>query len=159
MGATSAAHKAATEERDDRGKGQAKAQFDSISAMVERLNHARECTDRDCTEGQEGGDTWEDAQEYHDEEAARQVIEEDALSIEIRSDWHTPGDNEANSGEYNILLCTGGPACRIIGDLSEHNEPETARIEYQDWFTPWTEYREADESILLDYARCFYFGE
>jgi hypothetical protein len=30
---------------------------------------------------------------------------------------------------------TGGPAVRITGDLADYGEPETASIEYQDWFT------------------------
>jgi len=31
-----------------------------------------------------------------------------------------------------ILLCTGGPVVRIVGDLSQHHEPDSARLEYQD---------------------------
>ena len=60
-----------------------------------------------------------------------------------------------------ILLCTGGPAVRIVGDLNEHGEPDTARIEYQDWFTYWERLpiKREQEDLLLDYARCFYFGE
>jgi hypothetical protein len=36
-----------------------------------------------------------------------------------------------------------------------------AKIQYQDWFTPWTDYRltSEQEEIVLTYARCFYFGE
>lgn len=86
---------------------------------------------------------------------------EDALSVEVRSDWHTLGGTEGNTpSEYQILLCWGGPACRIIGDL-EYCEPLTAHIEHQDWGTKWTEYPISgeDEDIVLDYARCFYFGE
>ena len=41
--------------------------------------------------------------------------------------------------EFEILLCTGGPACRIVGDLDESCQPSSARIEHQDWGTPWTE--------------------
>lgn len=91
---------------------------------------------------------------------AMQRIQEDALSVEVRTGWHMPGDTEASKPEeYTILLSTGGPATRIIGELDQYGEPKTARLEAQDWFTPWTEYRESDESVLLEYARCFYFGE
>ncbi|MDR6858912.1 hypothetical protein J2W96_005244 [Variovorax guangxiensis] len=46
-----------------------------------------------------------------------------------------PSDDE----EFEILLCTGGPTVRIVGDLDHHGEPDRARIEYQDWFEPWRE--------------------
>jgi hypothetical protein len=133
-------------------KRQAQAQFDSIREMVERLETAEE-------QAQTGPD---------ETEAARREIEEDALSVQVRSGWYTPGADraETKAEEYEILLCTGGPAVRIIGMLSEHGEPETARLECQDWFQPWTEYRPKlgpdnynSEPILLAYARCFWFGE
>lgn len=92
-----------------------------------------------------------------DEDEARQRIEEDALSVEVRSDWHTPG-GEAEDDEYRILLSTGGPATRIIGELDQHNEPATARLEVQDWWKPWTEYTVADQDILLQYVNVFYWG-
>lgn len=100
--------------------------------------------------------------EYLDEDDARQRIEDDALSVEVRSDWHTPGSDAGKPSQYRILLCTGGPACQIIGDLSEHGEPESATIQYQDWGTPWTDWRDGPEDqdeILLTYARVFYWGE
>ena len=125
----------------DRAEGQAKAQLESIREMVAALEKA----DASGTE------------EERDE--ARQTIEEDALSVEVRSDWHEPG-GDSDPGEYCILLCTGGPAVRIRGDLAAYSEPNTAELEYQDWFTPWERLPtdSADEEILLTYARSFYFG-
>lgn len=75
-----------------------------------------------------------------------QQIGEDPLEVGIIS-------------QYFILLCTGGPAVRIIGELNEYNEPETARLQYQDWYTPWKEYPNTEnmEEVLLDYANNFYF--
>ena len=98
------------------------------------------------------------------DEDVREEIDEDPLSIEVRSDWHTPGENDNKPTEYLILLTTGGPALRIIGDLNEYCEPETAKLQWQDWGTPWNtiwkhETVDIDESVLLDYARCFYYGE
>lgn len=85
------------------------------------------------------------------------------LEVSVRSGWYRPGspDNEHTSSEYMILLCTGGPAVRIIGELDEHMSPITARIEYQDWGTPWTNYMlNSDETdAVLEYAGVFYFGE
>lgn len=137
-----------------RAKEQGQAQFDSIVEMVEALNMAID----------------EDEGESH-RDAAERAINEDALSVEVRSGWVSTASqmNKFEPEEYRILLCTGGPACQIRGTLSEHGEPETARLEVQDWFTPWTKFwpKRGDdpnskgdaEEILLAYARCFYFGE
>jgi len=60
--------------------------------------------------------------------------------------------------EYELLLTTGGPALRIWGTLNEHCEPERAELQMQDWGTPWGRYP-APEATLLEFARCFWFGE
>ncbi len=159
---------------DTRAKDQARAQLETIAAMVKRLEHCRDCTGEDCeltdAEIYEGinlhykdGDkaTDEDKEQYHNEDDARQSLSEDPLSLQVRSEWHTPGEDEAPT-EYELLLCTGGPAVRITGELSQHQEPETAKIEYQDWFTPWVRYANTsseEDETLLTYARQFYYGE
>ena len=94
------------------------------------------------------------------QEDAQQAIQEDALSVEVRSGWESSPD-ELKPQEYAILLCTGGPACRIIGSLGEYGDPESASIQYQDWFTPWVDYpldRE-EEADVVKYAQQFYFGQ
>jgi hypothetical protein len=93
-----------------------------------------------------------------DSDQARQTIEEDALSVEVRSGWCSPG-SEMKAEEFCILLCTGGPAVRIRGELNEYGEPDRAWLECQDWFTPWTQVFDVEQETLLAYARCFYFGE
>ena len=89
-----------------------------------------------------------------DEETARERIEEDPLSLRIFGE-RTGGEWEATS--YELLLGTGGPAVRFVGDL-DGDGATSARLEVQDWFKPWTEYP-ADEDVLLTYAGCFYMGE
>jgi len=163
----------------------------TIRLMIEAMEHARECTGETecsicegtgefkpdhhqaepteceacngtgtvtCTEGSDS----DCPEAWHDEDEARQRIEEDALSIEVRSDWHTPGDEDSakDATEYNILITTGGPGARITGNL-DRGQPTSAVFEYQDWFKPWTEVYtgSADASILLQYAQVFYFGE
>ncbi len=150
-------------------EGQAKAQLDSIKAMLERLEHARECTGVGFCRLQATPDfmPWD---EYHDEDAANQALDEDPLSVLVRSGWYDTVESHhrfdrgdvALPEEYEILLCTGGPAVRIRGDLNQNCEPETARLEYQDWGTPWTEYHTDTSNThchLLAYAQHFYFGE
>jgi len=132
------------EQKDEsHSENQAKLQLESIKEMIVVLNAAIEESNQDSIED------------------AETTIQEDPLSVEIRSDWHTPGDKDTEVAEYNILLCTGGPACRIVGDLDQWHQPESAKIQHQDWGTPWTEYplNREDEQIVVRYAQCFYFGE
>lgn len=101
------------------------------------------------------------AGECGSEDDARERIQEDPLSQEVRSGWTSPGDlriDEMKPEEFCLLLGTGGPATRIIGHLNEHGEPDCARLEVQDWGKPWTEYVPANHDVLLAYCQCFYFG-
>lgn len=107
-----------------------------------------------------------DGDEYTDADAIQERAMESALSVEVRGAWHTPGDDESRkAAEYQILLSTGGPACRLLGDLDEHGNAELPMVQHQDWFTPWTDYRpdcaKADDydAAMSWFAGCFYFGE
>lgn len=95
-----------------------------------------------------------------DAEAVRERIQEGPLSVEVRSGWYEPGD-DSTPEEFCILLSTGGPALRLMGDLDEHGQPTRAYLQYQDWGTPWTDYwaGEGSGEVLLTYAQQFYFGE
>lgn len=80
------------------------------------------------------------------------------LSVEYRSSWQ-PVNTQLVPDEFQILLCWGGPAVRIVGDIYM-GEPRSARLEYQDWGTEWTQlYIDADrEQPLLDrFCNCFLF--
>ena len=67
--------------------------------------------------------------------------------------------------DFEILLCTGGPAVRLVGSLDNYGVPDNVRMQVQDWFQPWTDFKPAAgsdsqvEDVLLTYARSFYFGE
>ena len=94
-------------------------------------------------------------------EAIDQEISEDPLSVRVRSDWEDIGA-EFEPAEFEILLSTGGPATRIVGELDQYKEPTRPRLQHQDWFKPWTEYLDATDaqSEALDwYLGQFYFGE
>lgn len=125
---------------------QAKAQLASIIELVQALRVANEADDGSSDKA------------IND---ATQAINDDPLSVEVRSDWHTPGSGNHGAAEACILLCTGGPAVRLIIQLDDMCEPEAATIEHQDWGTPWTALRitAAEEQAILEYARCFYFAE
>lgn len=122
--------------QDNRAEEQAKAQIESIIEMVDGLKN------------------------HETREQSEQRIHEDALSVEVRSGWHQIGE-PLTPAEFKILLCTGGPAVQITGELNQHNEPDNVKVEYQDWGTPWTDYNMTEEQTeaVADYARCFYFGD
>jgi hypothetical protein len=109
---------------------------------------------RELVEVLEAADDQTDSEVY---EAAREAIEHDPLSIEVRSDWREVGEPDSTPCEYRILLSTGGPATRIVGEL-DNAEPSSACLQVQDWGTPWTEVA-SDEETLLTYARVFYWGD
>jgi len=146
-------------------EGNARSWYESICEMVKELEAARE-----------------EAESMDREEDAQQCIYESVLSVEVRSGWYMPGQTPKPE-EYSILLTTGGPGLRLIGGLDEYGQPVSARLEYQDWGTPWTEAKFRDlcpgrtisgvgpsymdwdapwpncQKILLAFASCFYFGE
>lgn len=97
--------------------------------------------------------------ECESQDDAIERIRDDALSVEVRSDWYTVGGTSEPS-EFRIVLCTGGPHVQIVGELFR-GEPSSARLEYSDWGTGMTERvnQEGDQEALLTYASQFYFGE
>jgi len=144
----------------DHARHQAEAQLGRIQQIMQWHEHASKCEssrkcDHDLEAATDYGLTFD---ESFDVDAARQAIDETPLSIEVRGGWLPAGKYEPDRPtDYRILLCTGGIAVRITGWLDEYGYPETARLEYQDWFTTWTEYTDHDYD-LLEFARMFYYG-
>lgn len=124
----------------------ASAWLESIIQMVANLHTAENADDGDQSIDQ-----------------ARDAINESPLSVEVRSPWYSPGADvfHIKPEEFNILLSTGGPALRIIGDLDEYGQPCTAFMQYQDWGTPWTNYdaTQDETSVMVEFCQQFYFGE
>jgi hypothetical protein len=155
-----------------RGAEQARAQLETIRAWHEAWQFCD-------NEGQDISVLSSFAQEFlndemdweHDpdhentKDAIDEMVLEDALEVKVKSDWHQLGD-EADLGEFAILLCTGGPAVRIVGEL-ENCQPMTAKLQSQDWFTPWTDYgmeyghsiSDEDTEALIWYAERFYWEQ
>lgn len=103
-----------------------------------------------------------DCDGFGDEERAREAIQEDPRSVEVRSGWCSPGSEDyGKAEEYCLLLGTGGPACRIIGKLDQYGQPESAEYQHQDWFKPWTaaNLSSDEEETLREWAAQFWFGE
>ena len=105
---------------NERAKAQAQAQLGSIMEIMEALEQLGD--------GTESVDV--DGYTYADECELREHAEQQALSAEVRSDWHTPGTQSDASDEYRLLLCTGGPAVQITGNLDAYGYPEDATLQY-----------------------------
>lgn len=122
-----------------------------------------------CTEGGKGRDlsrevkallhehayNWDNADEVA--EAIVEKMRESVLSVDVRSDWQSP-DEHLNPQEFQILLSTGGPALRLLGDLDEHGTPHRVFMQHQDWGTPWTQCFDVDHEALMWFAGLFWFG-
>ena len=131
----------------EHARQQAKALLESIVEMMAALERAR----HDGPASYEG----EELEADDLEERAREL----PLSVLVRSGWSAPGGNLI-AAEYEVLLCTGGPAVRIRGELSEYGEPTTASLEAQDWFIPWEPVAVTEEEgeFLLAFVTLFWFG-
>jgi hypothetical protein len=160
--------------QDNHGLDQAHMKAASIAAMVaaltcdyERLQELRD--EREAFEdNSEALAQWtdENADELNDlehaagdcteEEEARTRIQEDPLSIEVRSGWIQSG-GEMEATEFRIVLCTGGPHVEIMGELDAYQQPRRAWLQYQDWGTPMTQFFNIEQSTLLTYCQEFYF--
>jgi len=91
-------------------------------------------------------------------DAVREYARELPLSVLVRSDWHVPG-GESTYSQFEVLLSTGGPALRILGELDSYVEPYRPQLQYQDWGIPWTDHPESNCDALLWFAGLFYYGE
>lgn len=116
-----------------------------IEEMVSALNLAREAGDDEAIE------------------EAETRIREAPLSVQVRDGWYSPGEKaDTSPDEYEVLLSTGGPALRIIGELDAHAEPdEWPILQWQDWGTQWTpvEVDGSQRKALAVFAGQFYFGD
>lgn len=89
-------------------------------------------------------------------------VQEWPLSVDVRCcSWRSPGTEDWEPDEFQILLGTGGPAMRIVGDIGQHGEPCNPLMQVQDWFKPWTlcDTTEAHDEALRWFCGHFWFGE
>lgn len=159
-------------------KDQAIAQVESICALIAALgvNYDRleELQDEEKEWGDEDAQDWslrhnlpfpggeelaelEDAAgDCTDADEALQRIHEDPLSVEVRSGWVDAGGT-LEPEEFRIVLCTGGPHVELQGELM-NGEPSTVRVLYRGWGDSGVLFG-FDHAAVLEYCKCFYFGE
>ena len=126
-----------------------------ISGWVDAYAKYQALDNEDAEEVEIDGDTFKDATGIPDR------MQEGALSVEVRGGWHTPGSDSDGPEEFQVMVSTGGPAFRIIGELDQHCQPSNVRAEHQDWGTPWIEVELSnEEQEAVDwFAGLFYYGE
>ena len=101
------------------------------------------------------------------QDAVTEYVQEIPLTVMVRSDWQPVshgGGNSFQAQEFELLLSTGGPACRVIGELDGGTVAWQSgcrpTIQQQDWHTPWTDSTyNVDTNALLWFCEQFYFGE
>lgn len=138
-------------------------------ALVYDYSEAHEDPKQDHREAEKALAAWDDenteelkilmneAGDCADREEAEQRIQEDPLSVEVRSGWDIVG-GDMSASEFRIVLCTGGPHVEIRGEL-DNGQPSRAWMQYQDWGTPMTRVFGIEQSTLLTYCSQFYYGE
>ena len=101
------------------------------------------------------GETFEDA------DTLRERVLEAPLSVQVRDGWRDPYGKSDGSEEFMILLSTGGPALRVIGELDHRRCPDDSRLEWQDWGEPWTKLETTNEedNALRVFVEQFNYGE
>lgn len=126
----------------------------ALECDYDRLEELRDADERTDEENEELAELQGAAGECEDREQAEQRIHEDPLSLLYRSGWVESKD-DMEPEEFELLLTTGGPAVRILGEIRD-GEPRRAWLEVQDWGKPWTRYYEAGcDELLMAYCRCF----
>ena len=91
------------------------------------------------------------AADCESQDEALERLEENPLSILYRSGWESD-TSDLTPQEFEILLCTGGPAVRIRGELDHNGYPSRAWVEYCDWYSGWMELGHY-QSTALEYAQ------
>ena len=120
----------------DNSRRQAEVQLASIKEMLQAVENAAD----------------------DEREAAEQAIYDDPLAVDVRSGWVNVWTTEFEPVEYRVLLCTGGPAVQLEGELDDRNQPYNVQLQHQDWFEPWqtVPLTAEDTETLLTYARHFF---
>jgi len=134
---------------EEHARSQAESKLKSIMALMKKARHAEVCDGDDCP--------LTEKETYHDMDAIEEEIFNSPLSVEVSSGW-TPVGEKFKPVKYNLLMTTGGPAVRIVGDLDTDGIPATAELEYLEWGIPWTKYPLSSEEQKEIFEFALYFS-
>lgn len=92
------------------------------------------------------------AQEFYevlfDEETRNLLDQADEGNDEARETLEGMAYGITKKITYYVTLAGGGPAARLAVEADEYGDIESAWLEYQDWFTPWTPARRQDQELV-----------
>ena len=99
-----------------------------------------------------------DIKDFDSQDELRESVLNSALSVQFRSGWATFKE-DFEPEEFKILLSWGGPALRVIGEITDYGA-ENPKLQFQDWGTLWTDFQitEDQQDALNWFCNCFYFG-
>lgn len=130
-------------------KQQAQAQVSSIVDMIRAIecdfDRLEELRDEKLEWSDELAELEEQAGEYADQDEARDAIYATPLCVEVRSGWHSVGEDAGEPEEFRIVLCTGGPHVELTGDIGG-----SVRVVFKDWGESGEYYPDADERSALE---------
>lgn len=97
------------------------------------------------------------------QDVAMDYIRDSALSVEVRSGWHTACDQQLEPAEFRIVFSTGGPHLELRGDITEYGDATKTKMIASDWAERCTIMhtgeKEIDTEVIDWVASCFYFGD
>jgi hypothetical protein len=106
---------------------------------------------------------WNAAERENNEQERDRIREEAdcfaAGGIAVQSGWTAPS-NPLEAEHWRIDLSGGGPAVRLVGNFAQHGYATDAELQYQDWGTPWLEFRllnDIERKAVSWYANTFYW--
>lgn len=140
------------------------AAWEAIADLIANYNNPyRKWTDDQVREALDLEDDEEVTDRHRDEladedpnnlkEDAERAIEEDPLEIQYCTGWYSISEGTPEKPkEFYVLITTGGPAVRIMGEFDQHGNITRAYMQVQDWFTPWVDVYHADQDTLIRYC-------
>jgi len=139
------------EETEAAEKDRIKAELDATQAEMNKLGWGDEMQ-------AELEELEDDADGCTNLDDAERALLESALDVGVRSGWTNPAE-KLEASEFMILLSTGGPSVRIVGELDAHGIPDRAWIEYCNWGITWRELcaiTSEERELILAYCQHFF---
>lgn len=102
-------------------------------------------------------------EKFDSEDYLQNCVDQIPVSVRVREDWRPACVTELYKRpcEYEIMLCDGMFACRIIGEVDALGAPFNATLQWQNWHTGWVPLDVSDDELdALDmFTEAFYYGE
>ena len=68
------------------------------------------------------------AKDSNEESSLRGKLQAQVYGVSVREGWKQPGSGEADLNEFMLVLSSGGPTVKIVGELDCDDRPVEARL-------------------------------